>query len=123
MGYLYTYEECDMTSFANQIKEQLIYQLHLDGVIDADTCEEILNHYAVTMVKKGWLGTMIDKACGIKDNKGLAIMVARIIGHREKTNAETQEGSEEQNCQENDKKEADQEQENCQEEGEGNTQA
>lgn len=71
----YGNNEGDIQTNANVVKEMVLTQLAKDGHINNPI--ELSEEYAVVVVKKGWLGRMIDKYFfrdGEKDVVKLAIV-------------------------------------------------
>jgi hypothetical protein len=67
--YTYSFTETDVQNNSNVVKEVVVRGLANEGLIDKDKIDEILNKYAVVVVKKGWLGRAIDKIFFKKDEK------------------------------------------------------
>ena len=67
--FTYSFTETDIQSNSNIVKEVVVRGLANDGFIDKDNVEDILNKYAIVVVRKGWLGKTIDKIFFNKDDK------------------------------------------------------
>ena len=63
------YSDQDLSAFANDVKEMVVKSMAARGVISDAASTEFLERYAVLVVKKGWLGSMIDKAINFDDAK------------------------------------------------------
>jgi hypothetical protein len=63
----YLYNDEDLSRFANQVKELMINDMLARDLLTNEEATRYLEQYAVVVVKKGWLGTAIDKAIGLKD--------------------------------------------------------
>lgn len=62
----------------NKIKEVILSVLVHQEYLDIERATEFLNHYAIIVRKKGWLGKFIDKFRG---NQNLQYQVIALIDH------------------------------------------
>ncbi len=71
---LWQFTETDMTSLANQAKEQILFALANEDLLKGDP-EEIASQYAIVLHKKGWLGSLWDRIRGTdKDGTFFAVV-------------------------------------------------
>ena len=70
------YNDQQLGSVANQVKEITVAALLEQGVIDKVAADLFLEQYAIVIVTKGWLGTAIDKVLNFKkpDDKKFQLM-------------------------------------------------
>jgi hypothetical protein len=64
---MYQYSEAALMELANQAKEQIIFALANEDLLNGDP-EVIARDYVIVLYKKGWLGRHWDKFRGIKDD-------------------------------------------------------
>lgn len=74
----YLYGDEDLTRFANQVKELMINDMLARDAITNDEAANY-NRYAVVVVKKGWLGSAIDKALGLKEPDDKKIQLLKLV--------------------------------------------
>jgi hypothetical protein len=60
------YDDQDLGSTANQVKELVVAQLVHQEKLTQKDANAFNARYAVVVVKKGWLGSTIDKALGLE---------------------------------------------------------
>ena len=60
------YDDQDLGSTANQVKELVVAQLVDQEKLTQEDADAFNSRYAVVVVKKGWLGSAIDKALGLE---------------------------------------------------------
>jgi len=63
----YLYNDEDLGREANRVKELIVQKMNIIGLIDDEAATEFLKTYAVVVVKKGFLGSFIDIALGLKN--------------------------------------------------------
>jgi len=76
MGYLYTYDENQLSGLVNQAKEVLMEALVAEEKIDEKCASEVIKHYAIVICRKGWFGRVFDKVRGMKEDN-LSILVVK----------------------------------------------
>ncbi len=74
---VYQYSEPELTSLANQAKEQLLFALSNEGLLKGDP-HQIAREYAIVIHKKGWLGQLWDKWRGT-DRDGAFFAVLKSV--------------------------------------------
>lgn len=73
------YNDQQLGSVANQVKEITVAALLEQGVIDKVAAELFLEKHAIIIVKKGWLGSTIDKVLNLKTADDKVFQVIRVI--------------------------------------------
>ena len=73
------YNDQQLGSVANQVKEITVGALLEQGVIDKVAAELFLEKHAIIIVKKGWLGSTIDKVLNLKTADDKVFQVIRVI--------------------------------------------
>jgi hypothetical protein len=74
----YLYNDEDLSRFANQVKELMINDMLARDLLTNEESTGYLARYAVVVVKKGWLGTTIDKALGLKEADDKKIQIIKM---------------------------------------------
>ncbi len=70
---LYQYSDSDLTAFANQAKESIIFALANEGMLNGDPVE-ISQNYVIVLYKKGWFGRQWDKWRSIEKGSYFAVL-------------------------------------------------
>ena len=73
------YSDQQLGSVANQVKEITVAALLEQGVIDKVAAELFLEKHAIIIVKKGWLGSTIDKVLNLKTADDKVFQVIRVL--------------------------------------------
>jgi len=80
-GYnVWSYTDVDVTSLANQAKEQIIYALHNEGLLKGDP-EEIARSYVIVLYTKGLLGSLWDRWRGTKKDASYLGVLKAVSSH------------------------------------------
>ncbi len=74
----YLYNDEDLSRFANQVKELMINDMLARDLLTNEESTRYLEQYAVVVVKKGWLGSVIDKAIGLDDTNDKKIQLIKM---------------------------------------------
>ena len=69
------YSDQELSGFANDVKEIVVKSMAARGIITEEESTAFLERYAVLVVKKGWLGSMIDKDLNFADPKGKRLII------------------------------------------------
>jgi hypothetical protein len=59
----------DLSGHANQVKELVVQAMVGKNLITQDEANAFATRYVITVAKKGWMGSMIDKALNLHDPK------------------------------------------------------
>jgi len=73
------YDDHELGSVANQIKELTVNVLKEQGTIDPVAADLFLEQHAIIVVKKGWLGTTIDQILNLKTADDKVFQVVRVV--------------------------------------------
>lgn len=77
---VYTFDQNDLTEFANQVKECLAAAMYDDGILES---KEVLNlQFAVVVTERNWLGKTISKAMGHSDKDNSIITILKTIPNK-----------------------------------------
>jgi hypothetical protein len=72
------YNDQQLSAASNQIKELIVTALIEKGLVAEDDGTSFLEHYAVVVVKKGWLGASIDRVLGFKQDDDKKFQLVRL---------------------------------------------
>lgn len=72
------YSDEDLTREANCVKELDVRVMVLNGLADDESAEQFLSEHAIIIIKKGWLGSCIDKALGLVDKKDKRYQIVKL---------------------------------------------
>ena len=66
---LMMFDDEDLGAAANQVKEFVVLTLVNQGKLTQEDADSFNSKYAIVVIRKGWLGSVIDKALGLEKNK------------------------------------------------------
>jgi len=69
------YSDSELTGTANDIKELVVADMMKKGIISIADGEGYLCRNAILVVKKGWLGSAIDRTFGLTDQDRKVFMI------------------------------------------------
>jgi hypothetical protein len=74
----YMYSDDDLVREANRVKELVVQSMVINGLTDDESAEQFLREHAIIVVKKGWLGSYIDKALGLTDKNDKRYQIIKL---------------------------------------------
>jgi hypothetical protein len=71
----YLWSDEDLSSHANQVKELVSQAMASKGLITQEEADTFATRYVIVIAKKGWMGSLIDKALNLDDSKSKKMII------------------------------------------------
>lgn len=71
----YLWSDEDLSSHANMVKEIVSQAMASKGLITQEEANAFATRYVVVIAKKGWMGSMVDKALNLNDSKSKKLVI------------------------------------------------